>query len=144
MRAIVSSCQLPTPEQEYARRTPSACSTRSSPPSRTAWGWACRFAARSSRRMKAGCGSLRTARGAPCFSSPCERIPRPSSLRMAEAGQRDSERAGHSHQLGERSSSHLLHDLAAMDLERDLADAELRRGLLVKKSARDQRKHLAL
>ena len=36
---------------------------------RRAWGWVCRFAARSSRRTTADCGSCRTLRGAPYFNS---------------------------------------------------------------------------
>ena len=54
------------------------------------------------------------------------------------------ERPGHSHQLGKRSGTHLLHDLAAMNLDRDLADAQLGRGLFVEKAAHDQRQDLAL
>jgi hypothetical protein len=40
-----------------------------------------------------------------------------------------------SHQIGERCSLHLVHDLAAMNLERDFTDAQLCGGLLVEKTA---------
>src|SRR5262249_27338376 len=47
-----------------------------------------------------------------------------------------------SHQIGERCSSHLLHDISTMNLERDLTDAELCGSLLVQESTDDQRKNL--
>ena len=46
-------------------------SARSSPPNQMAWGWVCRFAVRSSRRMMADCGSPRTVLEGPYFSSLC-------------------------------------------------------------------------
>src|SRR5262245_11956249 len=47
-----------------------------------------------------------------------------------------------SHQIGERGSPHLLHDISTMNLERDLAGAELYGSLLVQESADHQRKNL--
>src|SRR5258707_2738827 len=103
-----------------------------------AWGWACRFAARSSRPTKAGYGSRRTPPAARYFNSPCE-----PTIRRRPVLDRYLERPGHSYQVGDRFGSHLLHDLAPMNLHRDLADAQLGRGLLVEKAAHDQRQGLA-
>src|SRR5258705_5781858 len=103
-----------------------------------AWGWACRFAARSSRPTKADCGLLRTPPAARYFNSPCE-----PTIRRPPVLDRDLERPGHSYQVGDRFGAHLLHDLAPMNLHRDLADAQLGRGLLVEKAAHDQRQGLA-
>ena len=47
---------------------PRASSRLSIPPSPAAWGWGCRSAARSSRRMAAGYGQGRTSLAAPCFA----------------------------------------------------------------------------
>src|SRR5258705_825452 len=99
-----------------------------------AWGWACRFAVRSSRPTKAGCGLLRTPPAARYFNSPCE-----PTIRRPRLLDRYLERTGHSYQVGDRSGAHLLHDLAPMNLHRDLADAQLGRGLLLEKAAHDQR-----
>ena len=45
----------------------------------------------------------------------------------------------HSHQVRQRASAHLLHDLAAVNLDSDLADFELGRRLLIEETAHDQR-----
>jgi signal transduction histidine kinase len=105
--------------------------TPSSRPNPTAWGWACRFAARLSRPTTDGCRWPRTLPAAPYFSSRCTL-------------ERDLQRSSHSHQLGKRAGAHLLHDLATMNLDGDLADAELGRGLLVEQPGDDQRQDLAL
>ena len=57
-------------EREAALRTPS------SPPSRAAWAWGYRSAARSSRTTAAGCGPRAMPGPARRFSSPCSRITR--------------------------------------------------------------------
>jgi hypothetical protein len=44
----------------------------------------------------------------------------------------------HFHQIGERISPHLLHDLASMSLDGDLADSQLAAHLLVQKAVNDQ------
>ena len=88
-KATASWYRWRTPGPESARRTSSGYSTRSSRPSPTAWGWACRSAARSSRRTKAGCGLPRTRpRGAVFqFTLPTDRTGvRRSLILFADAG----------------------------------------------------------
>src|ERR1700736_3987645 len=53
-----------------------------------AWGWACRFAARSSRHMKGGSGLRRTAPRAPSFNSSCPLTPRCLRAFLRRATQR--------------------------------------------------------
>src|SRR5258705_3501338 len=130
--------RLRTRERESSPKTSIGYSIRSSRPSPMAWGWACRFAARSSRPTKAGCGLRRMPPGARCSNSPCE-----PTIRRPPVFDRYLERPGHSYQFGDRSGAHLLHDLAPMDLYRNLADAQLGRGLLVEKAAHDQGQNLA-
>ena len=59
------------PDRASIRTIASAFSRLFTRRSRAERGWACRSAARSSMAMGAGCGSRRTNRAAPCFSSPC-------------------------------------------------------------------------
>src|SRR5262245_56304284 len=54
---------------------PTGCSTPSTPPSRAAWGWACRSAVRSPRRTAAASGPRTTAAGVRSSPSRCP-IPR--------------------------------------------------------------------
>src|SRR5262249_3346762 len=54
--------------EESARKTSIVYSTRCSRRNRTAWGWACRSAARLSKRMAAACGLLLASQGELSFS----------------------------------------------------------------------------
>jgi len=58
---------------------------------------------------------------------------------MPVVGDRYLEYCRHSHEVRQRSSAHLLHDLAAVNLDSDLADLELGRRLFVEETADDQR-----
>src|SRR4051812_14284790 len=77
----------PTPVPASARRSPTGCSSRSSPP-RAGRGWAsaCRSAARSSRGTAAASGWNQTPEGAPSSSSRCrarrQRRPRVADDRL--------------------------------------------------------------
>src|SRR5262249_40782664 len=51
---------------------------------------------------------------------------------------RNAQFVGHSHELRERPSLHLPHDLAAMHTDRDLARTEIAGGLLVQKACNDE------
>ena len=68
-----SRSRWPTPARAWRRRWPDGCSSPSSRPSRKAWAWACRSAARSWRRMAGGSGPNPTREAARCSASPCRR-----------------------------------------------------------------------
>ena len=63
----------PTPAPASRRKSPSSCSSRSSPPSGKAWASACRSRAPSSRRMADASGSSQTRRAARSSISPWPR-----------------------------------------------------------------------
>src|SRR3981081_3192569 len=56
----------------------------------------------------------------------------------------DSERFGHSDQIGQRPRAHFFHDMPAMDLHGNLSQANLGRNLLVHQAGSDQSQNLAL
>jgi FixJ family two-component response regulator len=57
---------------------------------------------------------------------------------------RDLQRAGDPHEVGQRVGAHLAHDLGAVYLEGHYADSQVRRRLLIEKTAHHQWQDLAL
>ena len=66
-----SRCEIQV--QASRRRLSGTFSRPSTRRSLAVWGWACRSAVRSSKRITDDCGRARTCPAAPAFNSPCQR-----------------------------------------------------------------------